>query len=138
MAARKKKPGQTQAERDRLREARIERFIDESLEGQITCTSCREKFSIKELNPAVVQLVRISYSKLRPDLSSQEQTSPDPFANMNRDQVLSKLRLLLKNSELARELGVMPIPEQPETGPQPSPEAAQNGLESPDKPTPIH
>ena len=136
--ARIKPPGKTTAERDAKALGMIESLLDGLAHNALRCVTCQKPIPINDINPSVIQAIRLRYDRLRPTLTSVEQKTADPFANMNRDQVLSKLRLLLKNSELARELGVMPIPEPAEQGPVPAPEAHQEALESSGKPSPIH
>ena len=82
MARRNKPAGSTREERDRIALGRLESFIDQTLEGQMQCPTCRKQYDIKDIPASAVALWRSRYDKLRPSLASTEVTITDP-----RDQV---------------------------------------------------
>lgn len=92
--ARIKPPGKTQAERDAISLGRIESFLDQLAEGKMQCPTCQKDFDINDVNPVVIQAIKIRYDKLRPSLSAVEQTNIEP------DQKLSESDLLAKMGEL--------------------------------------
>ena len=71
--ARIKPPGKTQAERDARALGVIETYMDAVVSGHLNCTSCKKDFSVNEISPAVVSLLKARYDKLRPSLSAVEQ-----------------------------------------------------------------
>ena len=71
--ARIKPPGKTQRERDAIALGRIEAFLDGVAEKHLACPSCGKDYEIKEINPALVSLLKVRYDKLRPSLSAVEQ-----------------------------------------------------------------
>ena len=94
VAARKKPSGKTVEERDRISLGRIESFIDQTLQGQMQCPSCREKYEVKDISPSAVALLRARYDKLRPSLASTEVTMNDPRDNARPEDVAARLAAL--------------------------------------------
>lgn len=89
--ARTKPPGQTQAERDRISLGVIESYLDSVAKGVGNCPTCKTKFEIKEVNPAVISALKIRYDKLRPTLSAVEQTNVEPEKALSEADLLAKM-----------------------------------------------
>lgn len=111
MAARIKPAGKTQRERDAKALGMIESYMDGLISGELSCVSCREQFSIKEITPGGVALIRARYDKLRPSLSAVEQTLADPNASKTEEQMVEELvqaftSLARKRPEVLRRAGL--------------------------------
>ena len=59
------------------------------------CPTCQNDFDIKEINPAVIQALKIRYDKLRPSLSAVEQTMVEPDQKLSEADILGKITALL-------------------------------------------
>lgn len=86
---------QSRAERDAVALGKLEAWIDEILDGHVTCTKCRKEFEAKELQPSAVALLKARYDKLRPSLSAVEQTTIEPAQQLTEEQILLKLQALI-------------------------------------------
>lgn len=86
---------QSRAEKDAIALGKLEAWIDEILDGHVTCTKCRKEFEAKELQPSAVALLKARYDKLRPSLSAVEQTTIEPAQQMTEDQILQKIQALI-------------------------------------------
>ena len=93
MPARKRPAGQSQEERDRIALGVIEAYMDGVVSNEILCPSCKNTTrSWKELSPGSVMLLRARYDKLRPTLSTVEQTIHDSRDDLDEGQVLGYLQ----------------------------------------------
>lgn len=113
-----KPPGKTQAERDRIALGRIESFMDTVASGQLVCPSCNKEFPAKEISPVVATLIRARYDKLRPSLSAVEQTITDDRDKQSEQEVMDKLRDLVKANAAAVRM-LLAEPESKSNSPQP-------------------
>lgn len=86
---------QTNAQRDAATLARLESWIDEILDGHVTCTKCESKFPAKELQPSAVALLKARYDKLRPSLSAVEQTNVNPDDKLDDSALLDRFKALI-------------------------------------------
>lgn len=94
-------PTQNQATRDAKALANIENWMDQILDGHITCVKCRKDFEAKELQPSAVALLKARYDKLRPSLSAVEQTNVNEGETLTEEQILLKLQsLILGNRQM--------------------------------------
>lgn len=96
MAARIKPAGSTQAERDLISLGRIESYMDCLIKDSFQCPSCAKETPVKELNAGAVQLIRARYDKLRPSLSSVEQTVHNADDTLSEDAIMQKLAALVE------------------------------------------
>lgn len=95
MAARIRPVG-NQAERDAISLGRIEQLIDATIEGSITCPSCKQKHQIKTLDSSVIAAMRIRYDKLRPSLTATELTTISDDEKLDDNQLLAMLADLIE------------------------------------------
>lgn len=86
---------QSRAEKDSVALGKLEAWIDEILDGHVTCTKCKKQFEAKELQPSAVALLKARYDKLRPSLSAVEQTTIEPAQQLTEDQILQKIQILI-------------------------------------------
>lgn len=89
---------QSRAEKDAVALGKLEAWIDEILDGHVTCTKCRKDFEAKELQPSAVALLKARYDKLRPSLSAVEQTTIEPAQQLTEDQIFAKIQALIAAS----------------------------------------
>ena len=104
--ARIKPPGATTAERDAISLGRIESFLDGIIEGKMQCPSCQKEYQVKDLDRSCLAAIEARYDKLRPTLSAVEMQQPDPLEGVSRPDMIARLRLLLQDPSIARELGI--------------------------------
>jgi hypothetical protein len=105
MARRIKPAGQTQAERDLIALGRIESYMDSVVTSQQVCPTCNTTFPFREITPGAAQLLRARYDKLRPSLSSIEQTNLNPEDKATESDILAKLSALVaEHPDLIRSL----------------------------------
>lgn len=87
---------QSRAEKDAIALGKLEAWIDQILDGHVTCTKCRKEFEAKELQPSAVALLKARYDKLRPSLSAVEQTTIEPAHQMTVEDIVAKFQALIK------------------------------------------
>lgn len=91
-------PSQNRHTRDAKALANLENWIDQILEGHITCVKCRKAFKAKELQPSAVALLKARYDKLRPSLSAVEQTNVNPEDKKTEAQIINDLREIVRSN----------------------------------------
>ena len=91
----------TKHQRDAIALTKIEKYIDAQIDGQLLCNQC--KGEVKEISPAAVQLLKARYDKLRPTLSSVDQTIKEDVPN--EQEIMAGLaHLLSANAGVLRQL----------------------------------
>lgn len=100
----------TSQQRDSIALTKIEKYIDAQIDDVLLCPECgKEHGSAKELSAAAVALIRARYDKLRPTLSSVDQTTHEE--PKGEDQLVQELRALFHaKPELLRELNLVGQP----------------------------
>lgn len=93
---------QSQKERDSIALAKLESWIDQIIDGHVTCSVCRKEFEAKELQPSAVALLKARYDKLRPSLSAVEQTTIQAESGTESD-ILAQIKRLTESNQEVRE-----------------------------------
>lgn len=82
----------TQETRDNIALGNIEAYLDAVTSGTLVCPSCKKTTKYKEPTPAAAALIRARYDKLRPTLSTVEQTITDTRDKMSEETILAELQ----------------------------------------------
>lgn len=102
----KNRPALSQAQRDQIALGSIESFLDGILHKSLRCVECDKEIDVKKIDPGRVQLIRMRYDKLRPSLSSVEQTVIDPRDKATEDQLLAELQATLASHPAMLDLAI--------------------------------
>lgn len=69
-----------------------------------------EKHALKRggrpIDQSRIKAAEILLARVVPTLTAVEQSTPDPFAGTSREDIVARLRLLLQDPSIARELGI--------------------------------
>ena len=110
-----KSAGKTQQERDRIALGRIESYLDSMIGDHFQCPSCKERAAIKDVNPIVIQAMKLRYDKLRPALSSVEQTTID--VTPAETDLAATIRSVLQSNPELRPMFLALIQDNPDVKP---------------------
>lgn len=90
----------TTHQRDAIALTKIEKYIDAQIDEQLLCPACGGE-NKKELSPNAVQLLKVRYDKLRPSLSSVDQTIKEEGPK-EEEMAAALAHLLATNSSALR------------------------------------
>lgn len=84
-----------QKERDRKALAAIERLIDSHA---FVCNECKKDKQAKDLSPTQAALIKMRYERLRPVLSSVEQTTVHEYEGLDADEIARQVAAMLTSN----------------------------------------
>jgi len=94
MAARTGKVELTESWRDKISVSMLMNRLQKHADGEI------------DLDATQVKSIEVILSRIVPTLSAVEQTVPDPLDGVSRSDLIARLRLLIQDPSIARELGI--------------------------------